>query len=65
MWEIAVVALIIGIALFFTGRSLVRTLRGKGPEGGGACGGCGGCPSASICSEPGDQQKEETASSTD
>lgn len=41
MWEIVVVT-IVGVALFFTGRSLVRSLATEK----GHCAGCAGCKQA-------------------
>ncbi len=42
MWEIVLVVAIVGVALFFTGRSLVRSLKTEK----GHCVGCAGCKQA-------------------
>lgn len=41
MWESALAALVVGIAAFFTVRSLVRVFRGEAK--GDCAGGCAGC----------------------
>jgi hypothetical protein len=40
MWEIMTVVVIVGVVVFFSGRSLVRSLRGDAK---GGCAGCAGC----------------------
>jgi hypothetical protein len=62
MWETVVVVLIVGVALLFTGRSIVRSL--KGEEKGGCSGGCSGCSCASLSREAPSTGKEVKQSST-
>ena len=45
MWENVAIVVIIGAALFFTVRPLVRLVRAKD----GCCEGCTGCCQASVC----------------
>ncbi len=42
MWEVAVVVVIVGTAIFFAGRSLWRCMSGKTGHGCQGCKGCGG-----------------------
>ena len=50
MWESIIVVVIVGVALFYAGRSVVRSLRGTSK--GGHCGSCEGCPFAPTCDTP-------------
>jgi hypothetical protein len=44
MWETGLAIMIVGAAAWFSGRALLRMLRGQDKEGCG--GGCAGCPHA-------------------
>ena len=56
MWEVVVAIVIVGVALYFSARSLLRSLRG-GDEA-GHCAGCAGCSLASSCKP--DEREERT-----
>jgi hypothetical protein len=62
MWEIAIVVLLVATALFFTGRSLARSLL-HGDDKGRCSGGRRGCSCASACgggiSEQGKEVRRE------
>ncbi len=54
MWEVVVVIFIVGLALYFMGRSTVRSLRSREKDG---CGGCAGCGGADMCKDAGEEDR--------
>lgn len=56
MWEVIVIVALVGTALYFTGRALVRSLRDDGQAG--CCGRCPGCSRAAASCEPDATGKE-------
>jgi|BioPla2DNA2_1021312.scaffolds.fasta_scaffold29320_2 hypothetical protein len=55
MWESVVIVVIVGAALFFTVRPLVRFMMSKD----GYCEGCAGCCQASVCLATAGGKKEK------